>query len=63
MGIFESLSFHKKETNLGEIDYFYSALIYLAIFIIATFTDLFDIDVIKTLVVLGLTILHLIMGY
>ncbi len=59
----ESLSFRKRGTNSGEMSFLYSTLTRLAIFIAATFNDLFDAGVVETLVVADLIILHLSMGY
>ena len=59
----ESLSFYEEGSNSREIDFFCSAFICLAILIAATFNDLFDIGVIKTLVLVGLIILYLNMEY
>ncbi len=63
MDIFKLLSFREEETNSGEIDFLCSALARLAILVAATFNNLLDASVIKTLVVAGLTILQLSMGY
>ncbi len=59
----ESLLFHERRTNSGEIDFFYSAFIRLAILVTTTFNDLFDVGIVETLVIASFTILHLSMGY
>ncbi len=63
MGMSESLSFCERVTNSGEMGFLCSALARLAVLVAATFNDLLDAGVIKTLVVAGLTILYLSMGY
>ena len=63
MGISKSLSFCERKTNSGEIDFFCSIFTRLVVFITATFNDLFDVDVIETLVVAGLIILHFNIEY
>ena len=63
MGISESLSFCEERTNSKEIDFSYSTLTYLAVLVAVTFSNLFDASVVKTLVVTGLIILYLSMGY
>ncbi len=63
MGISKSLSFCEGRTNFGEIDFLCPALTRLAVFVAATFNDLFDTSVVETLVVADLTILHLSMRY
>ncbi len=59
----ESFSFRGKVTNSGERDFLCSALARLTILVTATFNDLLDAGVVKTLVIAGRTILHLSMGY
>ena len=61
--MFESLLFFKKRTNFREMNFSYSALTCLAIQIAATFNNLFNVGIIEILVVVGLTILYLSMGY
>ncbi len=57
------LSFCEEETNSGEINLFYSALTHLAVFVAVTFNNLFDISIVKILVIAGLTILYLSIRY
>ncbi len=63
MGMSESLSFREGAMNSGEMDFLCSALARLAVLVAATFNDLLDAGVVKTLVVADLTILYLSMGY
>ncbi len=63
MGMFESLLFCERETNSREIDFFCSAFICLAVLAATTFNDLFDVGVVKTLVIADLTILYISMRY
>lgn len=63
MDMSELLLFCEEETNSGKIDFFCSAFTCLAIFVTATFNDLFDIGVVETLVIVDFTILHLSMRY
>lgn len=59
----KSLLFSNKEIAFEDIYFFCSTFICLAIYITVTLNDPFNISVIKILVVIGLTILHLGMGY
>lgn len=61
--MFETLLIHKRGTNSGKLDFFCSALTRLAILIVATFSDLFDKGIIKTLIEASFTIFHCSMGY
>ncbi len=63
MGMSESLSFHERATNSGEMNFLCSALARLAVLVATTFNDLLDVGVVKTLVIVDLTILYLSMGY
>ena len=63
MSIFESLSFCERRINFRKMDFSYSILICLAVLVIVTFNDFFDAGVVETLIIAGLTILHLSMGY
>ncbi len=59
----ESLSFHEKGTNSGEMNFLCSIFTRLAVLVVATFNDLFNVGTIKTLVVADLTILYSSMRY
>ena len=59
----KSLSFHEKRLNFGELDYFCSTFTRFAVLITINFSDLFDISIVKTLVIAGLIILHLSIRY
>ncbi len=59
----ESLSFREGATNSGEMDFLFSALARFAVLVAAIFNDLLNAGVVKTLVVAGLTILYLSLGY
>ena len=63
MGISKSLSFYEKRTNSEEINFSYSAFTCLIVLVVATFNNLFDAGIVKTLVVVGFTILYLSMRY
>ncbi len=61
--MFKSLLFHERGMNFREIDFFNSVFTYLAVLNIITFSDLFDIVIVKTLVVVSFTILYLSIGH
>lgn len=63
MSISKSLLLCDKKTNFKDMDFFYPAVIYLAVLVATSLNDLFDIDVIKNLVVTGFTILPFYMEY
>lgn len=63
IGMFKSLLFHERGMNFREIDFFNSVFTYLAVLNIITFSDLFDIVIVKTLVVVSFTILYLSIGH
>ena len=59
----KSLSFCERGTNFGKKDFFCSALTRLAILIIVTFNNFFDVGVVKILVIAGLIILYFSIRY
>lgn len=63
ISIFESLLFYNKETNFRDIYLFYPTLTRLAILIATILSDLFDIDIIESLIIANITILYFSMGY
>lgn len=61
--MFELLLFCKRKINFGDIDFYYSVLTYVAILVATTFSNLFDISVIKILVIASFLILHFSIRY